>query len=286
MAGNKPTARTPLVSSPSNKVLDSVTRLKMPFALLLLFSFGSYVFFQHRKTETQAWEELKKLKAQLVEASTMRQEVSKFEEKVASMLKDIQDFRQILVRDEKMLTDSKTTISGMNEKMTLFTKQLDSCPGEIQGSLKTLEAKIVKPESESQLLDFEQKYMPLMWKATRELRHRIESAAPEDMFSLRQQVDALHELLRDASNKIDKVDNSEFQDRQARVEELQQEIHRLGGDTQGLQPSAFASLAQKRISSAELKGAHGQKGHAKSAHKRAHVKGEPLKCLGQVGLQQ
>merc|ERR1719420_1204360 len=104
------------------KVWGSVARFKLPIVLLLIVAYGAYIFVQHRKTESQAWEELTKLKAQLMEASSVRQEGAKIQSKLTGMLKDIADFRKSLDAEQKHLDEWKTTVDGMESKTSMFTK--------------------------------------------------------------------------------------------------------------------------------------------------------------------
>jgi len=277
MAGNA-TAESARTKSTS-KAFDYATRLKIPFALLVLMSCGVCVYFKHRKMETQAWEEIHKLKAKLVEASETRKQVAKYDKKVSHMLKDLRHFREILDKDKKELGVSKKTISSMKEKFGLFQKQLQECPEEIQGNLKTLESKVVASEDQA---NFEQTYMPSMWKTTKDIRKRLESAAPEDMASLRKQLDKLHDILKATPSKISKVDKSELKFREERIEELKDEIKRLGGDPEDSSASAFVSLSQKHVSAEQPKGNRivKLKALANSDHK-PDVKVEPLKCMQQ-----
>lgn len=266
--------------SPS-KVLDSVgplARCKMPTVLLLFVGYGIFIFIQHRRTENRAWEELKGLKAQLVEAASMRHQASQVQTKLSGMLKDVADLRQNLEQDQKQLAEWQTTIAGMDSKTAVFVKQIDSCPVEIQTSLSKLEAKITQPEGANAIPNFEKQYMPLMWKAADELRSRINNAQPEDVSDLKQKVDMLNQLLQDASSKITKVENAEYMDRQAKISELEGEIKRLGGASLTSNPPvAFTEISKKQRKAGlkDLKGVHWRKQSASTLR----IKGEPLKCM-------
>lgn len=265
------------------KVWGTVTRFKMPVVLLLLLAYGAYIFVQHRKTETQAWEELTKLKAQLMEASSVRQEGAKVQNKLTLMLKDIADFRQALEEQQKNLFGYQDAVDGMESKTSMFAKQIESCPDEIRSTLSELEAKVVGPggyQSKAQT-GFEEQYMPLLWKASDELKSRINQAAPEDISGLRNQVDMLKQLLQDTSSKIAKVDTSEYADREAKVTALEAEIKRLGGEVPADQPGAFTALSEKRLSALELTRARVQTKVSTKSAAELHITGAPLKCMQQ-----
>lgn len=266
---------------PKVTVLDSMAQLKMPLVVLLIVSCAMYNLSKHWQKENNSWADLKQLKAQLMEAASVRQDASKVETKLSSMLKEVADFRQTLEQDRKLLADSQKTISSLDSMTTILTQQMDSCPEEIRTSMTALEAQIVAPGGEEDLRRFEQRYMPLMWKASRELRSRIGSATPEDISDLRRQVHNLRQLLQVTSSKIGKVDAAENMERLAHISELEKEIQRLEGEagtnTDNL-PAAFAALSESRVSSEELKRAHHTKSYALPPS-TLHVKGVALKCM-------
>jgi len=254
---NDLTGETAETQFPKVAVSDSMAKSKRPVVLLLLFAYGLHIFSQHRKTENQAWDEIKVLKGQLVEAVGAREEVSKAQNKLSKLLKEVADFRKQLEHDQQLLDESHVTITGMESNtLARVVKQIELCPAEIKGSLTDLQAAVVLPENQSEALSFEKQYMPLMWNAIAQLRTRIQNTSPQDMKDLKHEVDTLHQLLRHATSNIRKVETSEFSDRQARVTELQEEINRLEKDQATNPTSSFIALSEQLLKEEDLQETH------------------------------